>query len=678
MTASLPAVFSVQEFTDTGTLAASYRLYTYIPATTTNKTAYTDAAATTPHTYTADGSGGSYIALNSRGELPAGLYLTSGGYDLTLKTPAGATVWTRRAVGVDDSTGSLSTSLADTASASLGAGMVGYDVDVAYLSGTVGHALSAHGYILQGADPTGVSDSTTAFRALLDMCIPAGREAVIPAGSYKVTGKISSDATLSAGSLNLRCAGDVTITVDSGSTAFPRILSCETTAVNNIRIVGGRLTLDGGNKAGSGIYCRHYGSGGQLTIENLRVVNCKQQGASVIENGGVYIYGRYSLGRIGVIEVNGVDRAGSATASRGILIDQIEGPFEADVLKISNVLATGFAADADGLFLGGYTAGASTTQRSGSFSIRHLEVTDAQGRSLKVQHQDATIRDMIVRRQVVSTFAVPDIDFQVGGGSIDNLELQYIKNAGVSPLNASFYPISLQQTCSDRKQVARIGSVLLRTEVQVPRLIQLTVGATSLDHATHVGEVDLMGYSGMSGSFFSRCMLEFAADQVAASANKTHISARRVRGDMNGVPVLGHTGYSGSVAGKLSWEVTDCINTGTQAAGNLVVGAVSGSVIPSVLSFLVRDNAGFSDLMASGWTFDFQTLPVGCRFNYDIATATDSNPPGAMAGAGIALVEVLGSIGATAGQRSVRVTVGDPTAANTIFQTQTGVWGTIK
>ena len=103
MTASLPGVFNVQLQTDTGAPAVGYRLYTYSPSTTTQKVAYTDAAASIPHTYTSDGAGGLYIALNARGELPAPLFLAYGGYDLALKTAAGATVWTRRAYGSADS-----------------------------------------------------------------------------------------------------------------------------------------------------------------------------------------------------------------------------------------------------------------------------------------------------------------------------------------------------------------------------------------------------------------------------------------------------------------------------------------------------------------------------------------------------------------------------------------------
>jgi hypothetical protein len=102
MAASLSGEFNLQEFTDLGAFAAGYRLYTYTAGTTTQKTAYTDAAGSVAHTYTSDGSGGQYIALNSRGELPAPLFLTTGAYDITLKTSAGVTVWTRRAVGMDD------------------------------------------------------------------------------------------------------------------------------------------------------------------------------------------------------------------------------------------------------------------------------------------------------------------------------------------------------------------------------------------------------------------------------------------------------------------------------------------------------------------------------------------------------------------------------------------------
>lgn len=119
MGASLSGVFNLQEFTDLGLLGAGMRLYTYVPATTNQKIAYTDAAGTIPQTYTNDGLGGQYIALNSRGELPAPLFLLLGGYDITLKTSAGVTVWTRRAYGTSDEISAYEASLAGINGATL-------------------------------------------------------------------------------------------------------------------------------------------------------------------------------------------------------------------------------------------------------------------------------------------------------------------------------------------------------------------------------------------------------------------------------------------------------------------------------------------------------------------------------------------------------------------------------
>ena len=101
-TVSQPSYYNLQALTDLGALGVGMRLYTYATGTTTHKNAYTEATGTTVQTYTSDGVGGQYIALNARGELPAPLYLTTGSYDLALKTSAGATVWTRRADPVDD------------------------------------------------------------------------------------------------------------------------------------------------------------------------------------------------------------------------------------------------------------------------------------------------------------------------------------------------------------------------------------------------------------------------------------------------------------------------------------------------------------------------------------------------------------------------------------------------
>ena len=186
MTASLPGVFNVQLQSDTGAPAVGFRLYTYAPNTTTQKAAYTDAAAAIPHTYTSDGAGGQYIALNARGELPAPLFLASGGYDICLRTAAGATVWTRRAIGQSDASGTLT----DGGSASKGPGLIPVSYALNYAAGTLGW-VATHGIGIDvtqppySADPTGAADCSVAFAAVW-AAFP-GVPIRAPRGTYKMT-----------------------------------------------------------------------------------------------------------------------------------------------------------------------------------------------------------------------------------------------------------------------------------------------------------------------------------------------------------------------------------------------------------------------------------------------------------------------------------------------------------
>ena len=115
-----------------------------------------------PHTYTNDGAGGQYIALNARGELPAPLYLGAGSYDIALKRPDGSTVWTRKADGVENSIGAWVVALA----ASLGAALIGFIQNATgAVQRTVQDELRERVSVTQfGADPSGDTDSTAAFQ----------------------------------------------------------------------------------------------------------------------------------------------------------------------------------------------------------------------------------------------------------------------------------------------------------------------------------------------------------------------------------------------------------------------------------------------------------------------------------------------------------------------------------
>ncbi len=293
MSASLSGVFSLQQFTDLGLLGAGMRLYTYAPATTTQKVAYTDAAGTIPHTYTSDGIGGQYIALNSRGELPAPLFLTSGGYDLALKTAAGVTVWTRRAVGIDDAglaaTAQLRTDLADVSDAAKNAGIPSFDFELNYATDSLGWAIKQTGIRadLLGAKGDGTTDSTGAI--LLAMSLSTTGTVILGVGTYLV-GQLSVPVGCS-----IRGAGlsSTVLKLKTGTNPVGGLLETPNfSSLTGTTSLGGwfnnqisDLTIDG-NKAGnaSGYGIRIYGK--SFRLKNIRVQNCAEVGIYTEYAGG--------------------------------------------------------------------------------------------------------------------------------------------------------------------------------------------------------------------------------------------------------------------------------------------------------------------------------------------------------------------------------------------------------
>ncbi len=186
MSASQPALFNVQEFTDNGVTLVGGRVYTYAFGTTTFKAAYTDPAGTIPHTYTADGLGGQYIALNIRGELPAPLYLGTGSYDISLKRADATTVWTRKADGVDNLVNGFVAALIATMGASL-IGWIQSGIGAIYrtILDKLRDVTNVRDY---GADPTGITNSLSAFNSAIATVALAGGGEVVAKGIYKISG----------------------------------------------------------------------------------------------------------------------------------------------------------------------------------------------------------------------------------------------------------------------------------------------------------------------------------------------------------------------------------------------------------------------------------------------------------------------------------------------------------
>lgn len=252
MTASLSGIFSLQEFTDLGSPLVGGRVYTYTQGTTTHKTAYTDKAGSIAHTYTSDGIGGQYIALNARGELPAPLYLAAGSYDIALKDAGGATIWTRRADPVDDSAAALDAAiradLASTSDAAKGAALVG-------LYGTSRTAQDKFDDWVsvkdKGAKGDGSTDDAAGLQAAMNFAASNNLELVAPGkGTYLIGSGLSIPSGLRAdfkGSTIKRKSGSVFNMLENTSGTGIKL---QNLVVDGNKAADGRVAANVGDRFG--------------------------------------------------------------------------------------------------------------------------------------------------------------------------------------------------------------------------------------------------------------------------------------------------------------------------------------------------------------------------------------------------------------------------------------------
>ena len=222
-----------------------------------------------------------------------------------------------------------------------------------------------------------------------------------------------------------------------------------------------------------------------------------------------------------------------------------------------------------------------------------------------------------------------------------------------------------------------IGGVL-KTEVLVPRYAIVVNQSGSLYSETEVADLRVVPIGALSTTAIQRAIIETDASTVVAKTAKTKFVVRNVSGPIQCYGV-GYTGYaSGSLAAKLSVEVTNCKNILSAGGSVYIFHALSGSTIAEVETFLFRNNFGFRDLLASGWTFTFNKLVPGCVFTVDIGSVVATGAP-SWGASGLAVIECIGCLFNDT-DKAIRVTKDNATVSNTFFYTQDGgaTWGTIK
>lgn len=534
-----------------------------------------------------------------------------------------------------------------------------------------------------GATGDGVTDDTAELKAAFDYAIPLGL-AVKLEGTYLVSGPIQPYVLRASGSAHIICSGNVVINVSGSATAFRDLFYVETNAANSCSITGGSLTIDCNSKAASAITFRHnaVSQAGTVNIScPVEVLNCYNNDAgATYENQGILVYGDYETVVLEQPRVVGVSRASVNGACKGISVSGFSGVVTINQPYTANVLTGAGTIDADGIATFGKILGTTYNARGGIANINEPVFVDCQGRSFKSQCSDTTVfRPRVFRKDVVSITNSVDFDFQTGGQAlVIEPYYEYRLNGSTSPLGTSHTCVLWTQNIDNIENFGKSFGGVLRTEVLVPRYSSVTCRTGAFASHAEVDGLVVIPVGALTTKAINRAIIEFQANQVEAKSTKTFFAVRNCRGPI-GVYAVGYTGYSGSaLTSKLSFEIND--NTNTLSTPTLQTFAnLSGSVITAVEKFALRNNYGFSSIMPSGWTFDFNSLASGNLFTVDIATVSATNAP-AWGASGYAFIESLDQWTNTNNQH-IRVTVNNAAVANTVFFTQGGstpTWGTIK
>lgn len=494
--------------------------------------------------------------------------------------------------------------------------------------------------------------------------------------SCTITSPIGSDATAATASVLVRVVGSVTWTVDAASAAFSFVVRTESTAAGNCIVVGGTWSIVGNNKAGTGIYYRHYAASQSGRVQITAKIICRSltenNAAATHESGGIICIGDFANVHIMGADVDGVTRTNSSGgACSGIAISEVSGNILIDNPTVKNVLTGPSNVDADGIkCFNKLTSG----RRVGTIKINNPVMADNQGRHIKTQSESAVVLNpKLVRQLVVSITQSVDIDFQECGGVVVDPEIEYRKNGATSPLGTSHSPIAASFNLSGVSGTVKVIGGTYRADVQTNRIMSVNC-ITSADkiYAAIDGLVCVTLDPAIT-SLFTRSVLEVGnMDTLLARADDADLIVKNITGPIGCLPI-GYTSYTsgGSPGTYLYCEASNISNTGAVTTQRPFYN-LSGNAVVEYKGFLIRDNLNIQpSFFGSTLTFDFQKLVPGCRFYCDIANNTITRGP-AWGATGFGFIEVLDGcsfMNARATDRTVRAQVA---GSGTMYTTHNG------
>jgi hypothetical protein len=530
---------------------------------------------------------------------------------------------------------------------------------------------------------TGSGDETTKLLALMTYCVENGKQALLTKSAYTVSGNILAGTSRTGSrTLNIHCQVPVTITVDSGASGFDRLMYLNTTGENNVLITGASLTVECNSKCGSFLRADHNGSDdtGIVDISSKVVLKeLKKTAGDTNSNGGMLFLGPYKRITIREPEVDAVDRTAAGGSCYGIACSQFVGLVEIHNPRISRVLCTPGTTDADGVQLFGKPVGGVLTDKRQGVAVVYGGVyTDNQGRHIKSQCSETTIfNPTSVRQNVVTIAQGVDWDLQCGNGLVIEPTYIYKKNAGVTPLGASFYPVVFQQLVENEEMSAQSIGGKMVTEVGMLGYCAVMHSAGAEASTTKVKGLRAMPSAGLATSVFTTGILVTAANTIEAKSTETTLEVSGCSGPMACYAIAYSAYGSTALTAKLNIAISDNTNTLTSGTIYKPFYKSSGTTIRAIKSLMLKNNTGFTSLYTE-LDFTVNALPVGCAVTVDLSSCTVTGGPG-WAASGYATFHCVDQyFGATG--KGVWAIKGSAAAANTMYWTQDGgtSWGAIK
>lgn len=523
---------------------------------------------------------------------------------------------------------------------------------------------------------TDATVTTATLLAAFDYAI-ANKRPIVLSGDYTVNGPICTPSTVANGALDLRLDGDVTITVDPAATSFQYLIVCISTALNSHYISGpGSLAIVGNDKVERAISLAS--AVGTTTAGAEVVVSCPisvsgcyvPAGSAGLAAYGMNVTGPFERVIIDDLSVSNLSRHTSLDATgvcQGLRVSEARGPVTITRPIMRDILNA--VQDADGIFV---TAPVETgVPVCPAVHVIDGIFEDCQGRSIKTQSAHTVVSNpTFIRQGVVSITQGVDVDAQYGSLAVDNWTARYRLNGATSPLGSSFRPFVIQALYSDAPKFSRIGEGKLTTDVILPGLVSLVVGANSPDHEVVIDGATIQAEGVLTTSAFSRSLVEFQADQIKLSSKRLTVRVRNTTAPTS-VYLIGYTGGDGTdLTTKLAVHANSNTNILAPANNTRVFNQLSGTALTNLCQTTFSINPGYHHKLTTG-TVNMATIQPGHEVYVDLAGVAVTNGPSGLPSTGDALLRAGTGETTWWGLLDREIIVGN---GDRIFYTVNGTW----